>query len=252
MNTNIRKINLEASSIEDAIRRIASELDVPESCLQAKILSEGKGFLGLFGKKLQLEITINPKSIESEDTEKKSKPDVKQEKSDDSDSEEAGLILVKMNESVVFIDEIMKKMGLNVSAQIKDNHFISLDGEDAAIVVGKYGDTLKAIEYILNLCIRETKDIPRIRLDSDGYRDRRTSNLQRLAISSARKSAERGIPIKLEPMASWERRIIHITLQNNPNVFTESIGESPERKVVIMPKVNHNEVRLSPRRRSRR
>ena len=157
-----------------------------------------------------------------------------------------------MNNSIVFLDELIKKMDLNISAQIMDNHFISLDGEDAAIVVGKYGDTLKATEYILNLCVRETKDIPRIRLDSDGYRDRRTSNLQRLAVSTARKAAERGIPIKLEPMASWERRIIHITLQDNPKVFTESIGESPERKVVVMPKVNHNETRARPRRRPRR
>jgi spoIIIJ-associated protein len=274
MNTNLKKINLEASSIEDAIRRVASELDVPESCLQAKVLSEGKGFLGLFGKKLLLEITVNSKQIETdntekteivektgktgktekiEKTEKESITDVKREKPVDSDvDEESRLKLEKINESILFIDELMKKMGLNVSTQVTENNFISLDGEDAAIVVGKYGDTLKATEYILNLCIRETKDIPRIRLDSDGYRDRRTSNLQRLAVSTAKKVAERGIPIKLEPMASWERRIIHIALQDSPKVFTESIGESPDRKVVIMPKVNHNEVRQRPKRRSRR
>lgn len=145
----------------------------------------------------------------------------------------------------------MNKMELNARPQATEN-FISLEGDDAAIVVGRYGDTLKAIEYLLNLCIRETKELPRIRLDSDGYRERRAMNLQRLAISTAKKAAERGIPIRLEPMASWERRIIHLALQDSPDVFTESIGESPERKVVVMPRVNHNEVRARPRRRSRR
>lgn len=297
MYTSIKKINLEASSVEDAIRRVALELDVPESHLQAKIISEGKGFLGIFGKKLQLEITVNPEHAKTEEagkksvpedkqeisvertgkkgtrdvkqvkpaesTKKKRKPDVRQEipvipddisesSKDDNENnnEEARLELI--NDSVIFINELIAKMDLNVSARATENFFISIEGEDAAIIVGKYGDTLKAIEYISNLCIRETKEIPRIRLDSDGYRDRRASNLQRLAISMAKKAAMRGIPIKLEPMASWERRIIHLTLQDSSDVFTESIGEPPDRKVVIMPKVNHNEVRTRPRRRSRR
>jgi len=250
MNTNIRKINLEASSIEDAIRRVASELDIPESNLEAKVLSEGKGFLGIFGKKLQLEITVHPERAETKIT-KKDSNDIKQEKPVDSEiNEEARIELI--NESRVFVDKLLSKMGLNVTTHVTENHFISIDGEDAAIVVGKYGDTLKAIEYILNLCVRETKDIPRIRLDSDGYRERRTANLQRLAISAARKAAKRGIPIKLEAMASWERRIIHLTLQDSSDVFTESIGESPERKVVILPKVNQNEVKVRPRRRMKR
>ena len=251
MNTNIRKINIEASSVEDAIRRVASELNVPESCLQAKIISEGRSFLGFFGKKLQIEIIVNPVPVETaENTKKENNSNIDQERSVDSNNnEEARLKLI--NESRIFIDELMKKMCLNVSSQVIDS-YISLDGEDAAIVVGRYGDTLKALEYLLNLCLRETKDVPRVRLDSNGYRERRATNLQRIAASAAKKAADRGIPIRLEPMASWERRIVHIALQDSQDVVTESIGESPERKVVIMPRVNHNEVRTRPRRRMRR
>ena len=248
----MRKINLEASSVEDAIRRVASELNVPESSIQAKILSEEKSFFGFFGKKLQLEIIVNPEPVkraEKEENDIKREPPKGGEKVNSGNNEEE--ISKLMNESKIFIDELMKRMDLNVSPNITGN-FISLDGEDAAIVLGRYGDTLKAIEYILNLCLRETKDVPRIRLDSDGYRERRTANLQRLAISTAKKATERGIPIRLEPMASWERRIIHLTLQDSQDVTTESIGESPERKVVIMPRVNHNEARSRPRRRQRR
>ncbi|MCL2767800.1 MAG: Jag N-terminal domain-containing protein [Synergistaceae bacterium] len=282
MNTSIKKIKLEASSVEDAIRRVASELEVPESCLQANIISEGKSFLGLFGKKMQLEITVNPNPVEPSKKVEKESHDVKrkkpansdnddkekskrkksvdsdiedEEKSKQKESADSDVLdeekLKLMNESKMFIDELIKKMDLNVSPQISGS-FISLDGEDAAIVVGRYGDTLKAIEYLLNLCVRETKDVPRIRLDSDGYRERRTANLQHVAISAAKKAAERGIPVRLESMISWERRIIHLTLQDNPDVVTESIGESPDRKVVIMPRVKHDEVRTRPRRRLRR
>ena len=247
--TNIRKINLEASTVEDAVRRVALELNVPESWLQAKILSEGKGFFGLFGKKLQLEITVNPKSVEQAENVEKKNNGVEPGKpvSDNINEEE---VCKLMNESKIFADKLMKKMELNVSPQISGK-FLSLDGDDSAIVIGRYGDTLRAIEYLLNLCVRESKDVPRIRLDSDGYRDRRTASLQRLAISAAKKAAGRGVPIRLEPMASWERRIIHITLKDRSDVVTESIGESPERKVIVMPRVNY-ESKMRPRRRSRR
>ena len=77
--------------------------------------------------------------------------------------------------------------------------------------------------------------VPRIRLDSDGYRVRREQSLQRLAQSAARKAVRRGKPTYLEPMTSWERRIIHIALKDDASVETRSVGEAPARKVVVWP-----------------
>lgn len=232
MEPRAKKIVLEASSVEDAIRRISSELGVPETRLQASILSEGKSFFGLFGKKLQVEITV------------KEEPEV-------SDS---GSVCDEQltKECVDFLEELLGKMGLEVEPRVNSNNVISLEGMDSAIILGRHGDTLRGLEYIANLCLRETKDVPRIRLDSDGYRERRESSLVRLAASSARKAVERGTPVRLDPMASWERRIIHIALKNHNDVSTESVGESPERKVVILPKVDPHDTGAKNKRRRRK
>lgn len=154
--------------------------------------------------------------------------------------------------STEFLERLFKVMDFDVHVERRGENALSIEGRDAALVLGRHGDTLKAIEYMVNLCIRDTADIPRMRLDSDGYREKRAVSLERLALSAARKATERGVPIRLDPMSSWERRIIHLALKDNPDVVTESVGESPDRKVVVMPKVNPNENRTRAKRRYRR
>ena len=126
-------------------------------------------------------------------------------------------------------------MGLSVTVQSGDDDFLNLSGDDAGIVIGKYGETLKAMEYLINLMLREESREGRVKLDSDGYRQRREASLQRLALAAARKVEKRGRPAYLEPMSSWERRIIHLTLKDYNNVTTRSVGEEPSRKVVVCP-----------------
>ena len=114
---------------------------------------------------------------------------------------------------------------------------INLSGQDASILVGRYGDGLKAVEYLLNLALRTPGEEPRVRLDSGGYRERRKQSLERLAEASARKVVQRGMPLRLDPMVSWERWVIHTTLKDRTDVETQSVGESPDRKVVVVPKL---------------
>mgnify|MGYP000951926219 FL=1 len=109
---------------------------------------------------------------------------------------------------------------------------MNLSGDDAGIIIGKYGETLKAMEYLLNLMMRDETRETRIKLDSDGYRARREASLKRLALAAARKVEKRGKPAYLEPMSSWERRIIHLALKDTDSVMTRSVGEEPSRKVV--------------------
>ena len=111
-------------------------------------------------------------------------------------------------------------------------------GQDAEILVGRHGDGLKALEYLLNLALRDPSAEPRVRLDSNGYRERRMRSLERLAEATARQVVEYGRPIRLDPMLSWERWVIHTTLKDRDDVKTESVGEAPDRKVVVLPKVD--------------
>jgi spoIIIJ-associated protein len=206
----------DTSSVEDALEQASRQWGVPSGDLSAEVVGEERGFLGLFGKKLKVQIT--PKR---------------------------SLLLLK---SRIFLTDILEHMGLRATPELEEEEsMITLEGQDSSILVGRYGDGLKALEYLLNLALRSPGDEPRVRLDSGGYRERRKQSLSRLAEATARKVVERGVPLRLEPMLSWERWVIHTTLKNRTDVETQSVGESPDRKVVVMPKLGAAERQESGR-----
>lgn len=211
-----RKITLEASDVNEALIEASKQWKVPVEDLRAEIISEEKsGFLGLFGgkKKLKVEIT----SI--------AKPDL-------------------LSRGVEFVNEILKLMDFNAECMPKESNTLDIEGEDAAdYVVSRYGDAIRGMEYLVNLALRDPKNEPRLKVDSCGYRERRTKSLERLAEATARQAVKFGRPVRLDPMASWERWVIHSTLKNHNDVTTESIGEPPMRKVVVMPKYDPESVR---------
>ena len=128
-------------------------------------------------------------------------------------------------------------MGLRVNYEFKTEGkimTINLIGDDMGIIIGKRGDTLDALEHLVNLSVNKGDgEYVKIVLDTENYRARREQTLIKLAKSLANSAVKNNRKITLEPMHSNERRIIHATLQNNPKVETFSIGEEPNRKVVI-------------------
>ena len=208
----------ETASIEDALSQASKKWGVPLDDLKAEVVNEEKSFFGLFGKKLK--VRVEPQK---------------------------SLLLLK---SRTFLAETLELMGLRMTPNFQDDeHIITLEGPDSDIIVGRYGDGLKAMEYLLNLALR-SMDEPRVRLDSGGYRERRKRSLERLAEASARKVIERGMPLRLEPMLSWERWVIHTALKDHADVETQSVGEAPDRKIVIMPKLGAADRMESRRERS--
>lgn len=204
-----KKITVEAASLEDALKEVSAQWQVPVEELSGEILGEErKGFLGLGGKTLKVEVKTTLK------------PDL-------------------FSRATDFVNSVLKYMDFKAEAVPLEDQKNTLDiqGADAAdYVVGKYGDALKGMEYLVNLALRDPKAEPRIRIDSCGYRARRTKSLERLAEATARQAIKYGRPVRLEPMASWERWVIHVTLKNRDDVSTESVGEPPVRQVIIMPK----------------
>ncbi|GHV34721.1 single-stranded DNA-binding protein [Synergistales bacterium] len=201
---------LEAASVEEALEQASKRWGLPSEDLIAEVIGEGKKFLGLFGTKLK--VKIEPKR---------------------------SLLLKSQN----FLSELMNLMELRVTSELSgdENNMILIEGQDSSILLGRHGDGLKALEYLLNLALRSPGDGARVRLDSGGYRERRKQSLIRLAEATARKVVEQGRPIRLEPMLSWERWVIHTTLKERSDVETQSVGESPDRKIVVMPKIGSAE-----------
>ena len=110
-------------------------------------------------------------------------------------------------------------------------------GEDLGILIGRRGQTLTCLQYIVKIIVgHQTKTWLPIIIDVEGYKQRRYNALQALAWRMAEQVKVRGVPFTLEPMSAFDRRIIHLTLAENPDVTTQSSGEGEARKVVILPR----------------
>ncbi len=114
--------------------------------------------------------------------------------------------------------------------------FLDIRGDDLGILIGRRGQTLSSLQYIVRLILaRRTGEMAPISLDVEGYKRRRYEALQNLALRLAEQVKERRLPFTLEPMPPDERRIIHLTLSSQPHVKTKSTGEGEERKIMILP-----------------
>lgn len=141
------------------------------------------------------------------------------------------------NEAKEFLQNVFKGMHLDVQMERMINEeriLINLRGEGLGILIGKHGQTLDALQYLTNLAAgKQFKNRYFVLLDVENYRERRKDTLEALAKRLAGKVKRTGEPVKLEPMPAGERRIIHLALQNDPAVTTESEGDVPYRYVVI-------------------
>lgn len=139
-----------------------------------------------------------------------------------------------------FLKNLLLKMNLEVSfeSKIRDNQLvISMFSNNNPILIGKNGQTLKALETIVKqLIYNELGVYPYISLDVENYKSKQISRLERLAKNVAREVGKTKIEVELENMNSYERRIIHNALTNNKYAYTESKGEEPNRHVVIKPR----------------
>lgn len=142
-------------------------------------------------------------------------------------------------EAKKFLENVFKGMHLNVTMEKmmnEDRILLSLHGEGLGILIGKHGQTLDALQYLTNLAAGKSfRHHYFVMLDVENYRERRQDTLEALAHRLAGKARRTGEPVKLEPMPAGERRIIHLALQDDPSVSTESEGEAPYRYVVISP-----------------
>ena len=193
-------------TVDEAVNAALAELKISKEDAEIEIIEEGsRGFLGEFGAKDAV-VTVK-KKFNPEKTAKD------------------------------FLKEMFIAMGLivNVETSLTDKHLeIKISGDDMGIIIGKRGQTLDAIQYLVNLVVNKgTAPYISVTLDTENYRERRKETLETLAHNLARKVKHTGKNVVLEPMNPYERRIIHSSLQNDRYVTTYSEGEEPHRNVVI-------------------
>ena len=115
---------------------------------------------------------------------------------------------------------------------------VDITGEDSGLLIGRQGETLRALQFLVNTLVRKRmqQESVRVVLDIERYRERRHNSLRELAFRVADRVAQSGKAIPLEPMQAAERRVIHVALAEHPRVTTESSGVGDGRRVTITPK----------------
>ncbi len=203
-----KSVEITAKTVDEAIEKAVSQLKLDRSNIKVEVLDSGsKGIFGIGAKDAVVRVTADVNLEERAKT---------------------------------FLDDVFFAMGMKVDFDIvREGKVmkINLIGDNLGIIIGKRGDTLDSLEHLTNLCVNKGDvDYVKVVLDVENYRARREQTLTKLAKNLAATVVRTGKKITLEPMHSNERRIIHAILQSHPDVETYSVGEEPNRKVVIATK----------------
>ena len=207
-------IEISAKTVADAVTLACQQLAITSEKLEYEVVDEGKaGILG-FGAK--------PAIIKAR-------------------------VKATLEDNVkFFLNDVFAAMNIEVVVNVEydekeKNMNIDLAGEDMGMLIGKRGQTLDSLQYLVSLVVnKETEEYVRVKVDTENYRERRKATLENLAKNMAHKVKRIRRSVSLEPMNPYERRIIHAALQDDKYVTTHSEGDEPYRRVVITPKRTYN------------
>ena len=196
-----------AKTVNDAIIEACQKLSVTSDKLEVEVVEEGStGFLGIGSKPAVIKVKI-----------KSSTKDIAKD----------------------FLKEVFEAMNMTVVIEVKYNEEektmdIDLSGDEMGVLIGKRGQTLDALQYLVSLVVnKDSEDYIRVKVDTENYRQRRKDTLENLAKNISYKVKRTKRAVSLEPINPYERRIIHSALQNDKYVTTHSEGEEPYRHVVV-------------------
>lgn len=203
-------IEVSAKTVSDAITEACQKLSVTSDMLDYEVIEEGSaGFLGIGSKPAVIKAGVKVTEFSVEDTAK------------------------------TFLRDVFEAMKLEVVVNIKydeaeRNMDIDLSGDDMGVLIGKRGQTLDSLQYLVSLVVnKDAENYIRVKVDTENYRERRKETLENLAKNIAYKVKRTKKSVSLEPMNPYERRIIHSALQNDKYVSTHSEGEEPFRRVIV-------------------
>jgi len=207
-------IEVSAKTVSDAITDACQRLEVTSDNLEYEVVEEGSaGFLGLGAKPATIKARVKEAAISE---------------------------AVSVSDAAkVFLRDVFAAMNIDVVIdvafdEVQNNMDINLSGDEMGMLIGKRGQTLDSLQYLVSLVVnKESDEYIRVKVDTENYRERRKETLENLAKNIAYKVKRTRRSVSLEPMNPYERRIIHSALQDDKYVTTHSEGEEPFRKVVV-------------------
>lgn len=251
-----KSYEFQGKNVEKAIERASDELNISPEKMKYEVLTYGStGIFGLVGiKKAKIKVFVDEKKINknlSQESENRSAPaptkskatideyleqiPVSEEPFNDQENDQEIVDFGKKALQTI-IDRISE--GANISVkQTKEKIFYSVNSGDSGFLIGKRGQTLEAIQYLLEKMINKktTKKI-RVIVDVEGYLEKRKINLKQLASRMAEKAKKIKKPVTIGQMNAHDRRIVHIHLKDESGIRTQSVGDGYYRKLIIFPK----------------
>ena len=196
-----------AKTVDDAITEACKALSVTSDKLEYVVVDEGSsGFLGIGSKEATIKAKVKSSIIDA---------------------------------AKIFLNDVFAAMDMTVVTEAtydaaEKELSINLSGDDMGVLIGKRGQTLDSLQYLVSLVVNKgNDDYIRVKVDTENYRQRRKDTIENLAKNMVFKVKRTRRPLSLEPMNPYERRIIHSALQNDSYVTTHSEGEEPYRHVVV-------------------
>jgi len=255
-----REVEVRGVDVDAAIEKGLAQLGVGRNDVIIEVVDEGsKGLLGIGSRDAVVRVTsmqapqapppkpIKTKPVQETAVKPSPKPQIPQTPQPSAVSGEETPSIDEKDLAAGIIRELLDKMGVEADVSMRltepddvtgrQINVIEINGDDLGMLIGPRGETLNSLQFITRLMAgHQLRDRANFVIDVQGYRQRREQALARLAERMAQKVMTRHRPVSLEPMPPHERRIIHMTLRNDKNVYTQSTGEGKRRKVRILPK----------------
>jgi len=228
-------------TVDEAIETALEELGLERDDVHVEILEESqKGFLGLGGKEARIKVElIGEWETQGRKTSEPEEPEPAGKEEFDFHLGEEPTLVEHTGKPRRMVEEMLGIFGIEAMVEAKesdDSVDIDVWGEDVAILIGRGGNTLDAMQYLVNVSCRRKGEVDkRIIIDIEGYRKRKKARLEKDAEQLAKKAIDEGRSIEMEPMSASERKTVHMTLRIIGGVQTESTGDEPDRRVVIHP-----------------
>jgi len=244
----------EGKSVEKAVQKACDELNMPKEELQHDVISYGStGIFGLVGsKKARIRVIVpeplSPPEPDLSEKTKDSEPSREQilavsETLKTAETQACEPYFVPGDPGAIGLDALQRIIALitvdaNITVETQEDELVfNVKGGNSAVLIGKRGQTLEAIQYLVEKIINKHRpERIRVQVDVEGYLQNRRTNLQKLAGRLAAKAKRTGKPAKIGQMNAYDRRIVHLALKDDGAVRTQSLGEGYLKKLIIVPK----------------
>ncbi|MGO9570793.1 MAG: RNA-binding cell elongation regulator Jag/EloR [Desulfomonilaceae bacterium] len=247
-------------SVKEAIARACEELNLDEQLLEVEVLEEStRGFLGIVGQRdarirvrkrdVPRQVTAAPE-IRPGKTEEHEAPPQRHDEAEPPGDEDLPALPVSptaidpalVDEARTVLEQILSKIPVEAEVESSiDNGaiYLNIKGDGSGLLIGKKGQTLDALQFLVNKIINKENtlgDRVEIVVDTENYRIRKRENLREMALKTSQKAKKTFKPVSMTPMPPQERRIIHMILAEDREVYTKSYGEGPLRRIIVYPR----------------